>query len=536
MARLVPTDALLSIGNRDERRVVKAMSQMPGPWLVMPNKMGRDGNRDWETDVVLVHPDHGVVIVEVKGYIPRIVGGQWQGHPPDQQPAPDQARGNASRLERQLRNCVADFRGRQVEHAVCFVNAKPLGELPSTGLQPEQVITGDALGTIETAIDHLVAWSKKTGRVEDRQIQAIVDHLCPDSTFQWDRESLAALAREEMRSIAEQHIDSLRTLRQNRRVAVSGSAGTGKTRLAVGWARDAARDDETARVLVTCFNEPLCDMITNELAVFENIRVQTILRLFADLLTESGRPPDGDPESDPGEYWDCEVPVSLHANFQRIIEQFDVIIIDEAQDFSPAWIGMLEALLAPDGDRQLLMVFDEAQGIYKRGFRPPEPADGWVVASLTRNCRNADEIARLLYRAFGAARPVSAAPAALGYEFREAGEHNVVEVVGSLLAMLAGEGRDPRHIVVQTMRNNVRTSLRNGLGLVGWEQWSTSPGSGHVLCENVHRLKGLEFDTVIFVAMHNEPEEDLLYVGISRAVSELFVVGPRELAERLRLQ
>lgn len=536
MARLVPPDALLSINNDDERRVVKALMQMPGPWLVIPNLMGRDGNRDWETDVVLVHPDHGVIIVEVKGYRPNISGGQWQGHPPDQEPAPKQARDNAARIERLLRDVVNGFRGRQVEYAVCFVKAKPLGKLPGTGgLQREQVITGNELGEIEVAIERLVQWSKKTGWLDDPQIQAIVDELCPDSAFRWDRESLAALAREEMRSLAEQQIDSLRTLRRNRRVAVSGSAGTGKTRLAVAWARDAARSDENTRVLVTCFNEPLNNMIANELAVFENIRVQTVLGLFVDLLSDSGRPPKGDAEGDPGEYWNRELPSALHADFQHITERFDVIVIDEAQDFNPAWIGMLEALLDPDGDRQMLMLFDKAQGIYRRGFRPPEPADGWVVASLTRNCRNADEIAQLLYRAFGAARAVSAAPAALGCVFHEAGKHNVVEVVGSILADLASQGRDPRRIVVQPMRNDIRDALRSELGLVKWEQWSTSPEEEHVLCENVHRLKGLEFDTVIIVGLHENLEDDLLYVGISRAVSELFVVGPRSLAERLGL-
>jgi DNA helicase IV len=60
---------------------------------------------------------------------------------------------------------------------------------------------------------------------------------------------------------------------------------------------------------------------------------------------------------------------------------------------------------------------------------------------------------------------------------------------------------------------------------------------GDVLCETVRRLKGLEFDTVILAADKDiKPEEEaLLYVGVSRAVSELIVVGPRDFADRLGL-
>ena len=47
-------------------------------------------------------------------------------------------------------------------------------------------------------------------------------------------------------------------------------------------------------------------------------------------------------------------------------------------------------------------------------------------------------------------------------------------------------------------------------------------------------MKGLEFDTVILVA-DAEVADYLLYVGISRAVSELVIVAPPIVGERLSL-
>ena len=86
--------------------------------------------------------------------------------------------------------------------------------------------------------------------------------------------------------------------------------------------------------------------------------------------------------------------------------------------------------------------------------------------------------------------------------------------------------------MVGTFHTAVRDRLRADLDLAPWEDRS----SGRVVCENVHRLKGLEFDTVILASPDDEDDETVLYVGVSRAVSELVVVGPEALARRLGLE
>jgi DNA helicase IV len=77
----------------------------------------------------------------------------------------------------------------------------------------------------------------------------------------------------------------------------------------------------------------------------------------------------------------------------------------------------------------------------------------------------------------------------------------------------------------------VRDHLRSDLDLSCWEDRV----GGGVLCENVHRLKGLEFDTVILATPDDEGDLTKLYVGVSRAVSELIVIGPEPLATRFGL-
>ena len=66
-----------------------------------------------------------------------------------------------------------------------------------------------------------------------------------------------------------------------------------------------------------------------------------------------------------------------------------------------------------------------------------------------------------------------------------------------------------------------------GCPLVRWSDRSEDA----VLCETVHRTKGLERTAVILVDMSNEPDKMLMYVGVSRAVSVLRLVGPSALAQ-----
>jgi DNA helicase IV len=121
------------------------------------------------------------------------------------------------------------------------------------------------------------------------------------------------------------------------------------------------------------------------------------------------------------------------------------------------------------------------------------------------------------------------APEGLGVPWRSADA--VVALVDAELERLTDEGRDLGGVCVATFHSALRDRLRSELDLCCWEDRD----SGHVLCENVHRLKGLEFDTLILATDVDDDDLTVLYVGVSRAVSELVVVGPEPLAVRLSL-
>jgi len=64
------------------------------------------------------------------------------------------------------------------------------------------------------------------------------------------------------------------------------------------------------------------------------------------------------------------------------------------------------------------------------------------------------------------------------------------------------------------------------LPLARWEHRSEDT----VLCETVHRTKGLERAAVILVGGHDDADAQLVYIGASRAIWSLTLVGQAQLA------
>ena len=92
-------------------------------------------------------------------------------------------------------------------------------------------------------------------------------------------------------------------------------------------------------------------------------------------------------------------------------------------------------------------------------------------------------------------------------------------------------GHEAPSVLVATIKTTVRDRLREEFAFVRWEE----RGPHAIVCENVHRVKGLEFDFVILVVTAEDVSDLLLYVGLSRAVVGFSLIGPRAVAERLGL-
>jgi hypothetical protein len=111
------------------------------------------------------------------------------------------------------------------------------------------------------------------------------------------------------------------------RLRVTGTAGSGKTQLAMAAYRDALAAGR--RPLYVCYNRPLADHIA--LVAPPGGEVATYHQLADRLLRARGEAPDF---SQPGAF--ARLEAALDAHQPTPAEQVDELIIDEGQDFRPA--------------------------------------------------------------------------------------------------------------------------------------------------------------------------------------------------------
>ena len=531
MGILIPEDFdLRSLKNDAERAVVsRFQSDLTDGWLLIPSLKMRD-HRDYEVDLVAMHRDVGIFVIEVKGHKIWIEQGRWRDQRGLLDPQPlDQAQSNAYKLRDFIRDRNQNrFRHLIVNYAVALPNTSSMkGELP-IGLTRDQILTAIDFDDVHDALARLRSHVIQE-RLNDDDIEAIIRLLAPNADFEHDPSAAAKRNRRRLEQLCAAQVRALERLDANRRVVVTGGAGTGKTRLALAWARRARVRGE--RVLVTCFNEPLAEQMESYLPTDELLTIGPFLKVAIELCGLATDDLSGLSPAETKNYWDIDIVGHLHREWPNIEERFDTIIVDEAQDFSPAWIAQLESLLDPEGPRRIMLVGDAGQNIFERGFQSPRADDGWTVCELVNNSRNSIQIAQILRRVLLGAPAPMLGPESLGVEFVDATGESVVEAVRSLVTIGTPNGLQMVGTAAVIASNQeLRDRLRRELGFGTWEERGDK-----IVCESVRRLKGTEFDTVILADDRGEFDQQKLYVAVSRAISQLIVVGPTSLGERLGL-
>jgi hypothetical protein len=222
----------------------------------------------------------------------------------------------------------------------------------------------------------------------------------------------------------------------------------------------------------------------------------------------------------------------------RLGPQYDAVIVDEAQDFHPAWWLPLQCLM-PDSKRGVFYVFfDDNQNLYGTPLDWLQDLESYY---LLTNCRNTQYI----HRSFLPFYRNNRLPRARGPEGRPphviyyTGESELRRRLGAVLQRLVVEERvQTDQIVVLTQHAPQNTLLWRRPHVGNWqltEKWP--PASGEVYATTVHQFKGLESPVVILAELAPSTHQDLntlLYVGCSRARNHLVLVASSDLPDELK--
>lgn len=561
MARMIPgltDEQLRNLNSKAEAKFYRACrEQLPDDVLVIHSvgwiyRDDRDRLREGEADFTVVSPHSGVLTIEVKG------GGV----------ALDAATGNWYSIDRhQNRNKIKDpfrqasnerhsikdqlagsplwrnWRGRRLTlgHAVMLPDvhdARPL-------LSPDRKI--EFIG-VDTDMQALSAWISRiyafwVGQEDDllgaQGVELVEKILCSSVEVRPALRSYLDDAEQTRIRLTNGQSKILRTIGGRKKAVISGGAGTGKTLIAVEKARQLAA--QGMNVLLLCYNRPLADAISLGLRDTKNIsamsfhqlcdlRIQTVQRLHRrDLRKEAS---DAYPGNSDRQKYEVQMPFALALSNEILDEKFDALLIDEAQDFSSDYWLALDGLLRDPVQGHLYIFLDENQSLYRRPAELPVKDEPFYLAA---NCRNTAQIHRLGYKYYSGEDVDE--PDLNGQEIERIaveGDSSQGDEVAKIVSRLLIQGIRAEDIVVLLAKQpkSYLYELLQAHRLPGGISWSegTAGRKNAILVDTVSRFKGLEAPVVILWLgdeIMDGGYQELLYVGITRAKSLLYVVGSK---------
>ncbi|WP_224984207.1 nuclease-related domain-containing DEAD/DEAH box helicase [Geomonas agri] len=547
MARIYPDRPLGTTPSNAERKVFYALKDLlPDEYTVLhsvPVYLKADHGskmQNGELDFLVIHPDKGMLVIEVKGGgITRDASsGKWSStdakdgvhpikDPYEQGKKYAYAISNLAEREKTTRKFDYPF-----FHAVWFPDIDTSGA--ALGISDNlHMITLGKQDLAQTASSVPRVFRNCLGGGNDVPgeggVEALRSFLSPSWTLSV---KLGSSIEDERHNIVEATRSQYRVLsllQRFQRALVSGPAGSGKTFLAIEKARRICSASPESRVLIACYNKSLSGLIKSHVVHDSRIDVFTFHKLCTSFCKDASIPIPSGHESGLDEFYDAELPDLLLEALCKVGSRYDAIIVDEGQDFDPSWWPILEQCLRDPGKGLFYIFYDNNQGIYEKRQDFPIMQEPFV---LEENCRNTRKILELVNEFYEA----ETLPVPLGPEGRspdlikvEAPDLEVDTLHRVLKKLVKTEKVNCNDIVILTPHAESRSVLKSGIDVGGLKlSWDPhSRGEGIVLCSTIHSYKGLESPVVIVAEISTLPRgksRALLYVAYSRANSHLVVL------------
>ena len=520
-----------------------------------------------ECDFVIVIPRKGILCVEVKGCrTMKVEGGLWfyGKKPQGERRGPfRQAAENMHSIKRYL--CKKQpklsrvvFWSAVVFPYIAFSKSSPewhdwqVIDARSYMARPVSLLFVNVLDQARTLLagSPTAKWFRREDEEpDDNQRDTIVDILRPEFEFYAAPAARRLELNEELKRFTREQFIALDAMQANQRVLFNGPAGTGKTLLAIEAARRAAHQGK--RTLFLCFNRFIAEWIRFQFseADFGNLTVST-LHAFMLSLCEKKPPVPTD-----SEYWTVTLPEQsievLLEGAENHSHQFDVLIIDEAQDIlRPDYLDFLDLCLSGGltagvwsmfGDFVHQQIYSAAtlqmeDFIMRRCFNTP-------VYTMGINCRNTPRIAAyapllggLFPDYYRILRPDDNVKPELLFFNNEQQQHKILTEL--LFRFREKEKYKGREIVILSpVAENCCAAALPPPWRDRVKQFSLKNKGGHIRYTTIHSFKGLEAPVIIVTDINGIEDADamnLLYIAVTRSLSRLVLLINESVRSDLR--
>ena len=555
---MIPDEVRLStVSNAERRLFARLRDDLNAQWTIFHSLgLARHSRKKWaEADFVAVGP-RGVFCLEVKGGRVRREAGTWiftdgndVDHPKREGPF-EQAKDASYALKDYLRKAVpslysAVFGWGVMTPDIRFDVSGP--DITPAIVYDERDLAASIARYLRRVGEH---WHDEHERVTghearfltDDERRFISDALCGDFDLRPTLRARVLGVEEDLVQLTREQNAVLQTLGENPRLLVQGGAGTGKTLLALEEARRHAAAGK--RVLLCCYSRALGESLARAVADFENkanVWAGPLPLLMEELVTEAGLRHRIDVDAQEGDIWDIFLPEAAYEAALALGKDgsFDVVIVDEGQDFGIKHLEVFDALLKNGWENGEFAVFYDPFQIPFRasasrvveGYRRGAP----VRCKLTINCRNTQEIAwatEALSDIVTSEETRTTGPDPQWIWTKDAADARLQ--IAACLRDWLGQGIAPADIVMLSPAAWEQSVARECKLPAPLQQWT-----GHERVPpktfrwvNVSDFKGLEAKAVLLCDVNDwedEQAEVTFYVGLSRPTSLLAVVLDEQL-------
>jgi DNA polymerase III delta prime subunit len=507
-----------------------------------------------ELDMVILVPEQGILCIELKGCDVKRIDGKWIYPYGTSIEGPfKQASKGMHSLREYLVEKDPSFKPTLFFSAVIFTridfDEKSLEWHPWQFIDKRLFIRHPISFNILTVLNKARSYISKLGKVagwydpeksklSKSQINRTAELLRKDFEYVVSpRHEIDSLENNIKKFTEEQYL-ILDSLMENKRLLISGPAGTGKTFLAIEFVR--RQLSEGKRVGFFCYNALLSEWIKSEMASeISAHKGSLVCGSFHSYLIGVAKQAGG--IDDTGRYWSEIVPQNaLEAILgdESYKNHFDVLVLDEAQDliFNEHYLDVMDVSLHSGlaGSPWVFFGDFERQAIYAGGVS--NSRDALLLSLVTRapslsqfslrnNCRNAESIAETLTLTAGITPGYSKIlneneSGTVEPRFYSSGKVQEALIIKKLNELL--KQFKPCEIVILSPKSDEKSFAH--LMSLKFPELSIAPfrsaKANEIKFSSIHAFKGLEAAAILLTdidSLESESSKALLYVGMSRA-------------------
>lgn len=490
---------------------------------------------DGESDLIIVIPNKGVLFLEVKG---GIVGykakeQQWLSLRRDENKTYkikdplNQARKAMFAIRDLLLEQYPELEKLffNFAYAACLPDTpRPLDPRPFGPDKPQELFFfREDLMSLKENIYRVLDWHKGERIFNDlsldfqKKIHSLI--VGRDMPVKIPLKKSIEIENEEMIFSEEQKF-LLKTLPNLNYVAVKGGAGTGKTLVAIELIRLLATQK---KILFLCFNKPLARHVRYSLKGTEGeIHIHNCHQWVNSLMRRYGLPKSN--------FIDIDKEIEdLVAQVDNEKFKYDVIIIDEAQDFNDEWLINIEHMLRKSG--KFYVFYDEQQSIFDKN---PQYflQERFSHLELEENFRNTKQIFDIFRQFnfqenFSSKGPMGTPPEFITVKNYQQQFKWIADKINNLHQHEGIPLRDMGVLLYDGLKQTNEKNLSKVIpDLTKAELCSAEyVQPNQIMFDTINRIKGLEIPIMFLTNFVTPLENQKLYVGLSRSKHRIYIVG-----------